>query len=123
MKFLDSVQSVYGKYFQFSGRASRSEYWWFVLFYILANIVTSLLDNALFPPSNPDGPTLLNALFALVSIIPSLSVTSRRLHDVDRSGWWQLLGIIPIVGWIIMIYWLAQKGTSGPNRFGEEPQA
>ncbi len=118
MDFATAVKTCFANYITFSGRAPRSEYWYFVLFLLIGGVITGVLDAVLFS-GNVVSP--LNSIFSLVTIIPSLAVTSRRLHDVDKSGWWQLLWIVPIVGWIIMIIWLVRRGTPGPNRFGPDP--
>ncbi len=104
-----SVRTCLTKYADFNGRAARPEFWWFVL----AQIVVSLILNTVLP--------LLGGLFSLAAIIPSLAVGSRRLHDIGKSGWLQLLGLIPIVGWIILIYWAAQPGDVSANQYGAPP--
>jgi uncharacterized membrane protein YhaH (DUF805 family) len=111
MDFATAVRTVVmQKYANFSGRAIRSEYWWFVLAYIVAYLVVAIVDYVL-------GVQLLTAILSLALLIPSIAVGVRRLHDLDKSGWWLLLGLIPLVG-LILIYWFAQPGTPGPNRFG-----
>jgi uncharacterized membrane protein YhaH (DUF805 family) len=111
MDFATAVKTVVmQKYANFSGRAIRSEYWWFVLAYIIAYLVLAIVDYVL-------GAQLLTSILSLGLLIPSIAVGVRRLHDLDKSGWWLLLGLIPIVG-LILIYWFAQPGTPGPNRFG-----
>ena len=138
MTFLESLKTcLVDKYATFSGRASRSEFWWFVLFCILVGFVLDML----FPidlPVNSDGVVDKDLLSAeelnvvrrnsvgqlignLFLFIPYLSVGIRRLHDINRSGWWQLINFFPVVGWIVFLYWMIKKGTSGPNRFGEDP--
>lgn len=107
MDFKTSVKHVFNNYFTFSGRASRSEFWWWVLFTFLINIVLNIVN------SEP-----LAILTVLALLIPNIAVTARRLHDIDKSGWWQLIMLIPIVGVFILIYWCIQKSTEGPNRFG-----
>ena len=112
MDFATAVKTVVmQKYANFSGRAMRSEYWWFILFYIIAYIVLAIVDYLL-------GAQLLTVILSLGLLIPSIAVAVRRLHDLDKSGWWLLLGLIPIVG-LILIYWFAQPGTPGANRFGQ----
>ncbi len=101
MTFQESIKVCFNKYVDFSGRASRSEYWWFVLFVILGSFVTSLVSHWLY------------VLFALGTLLPSLAAASRRLHDTGRSGWWQLIGFIPLIGWIILIVFLAQESAEG----------
>ncbi|MBX9458259.1 MAG: DUF805 domain-containing protein [Rhizobium sp.] len=111
MDFATAVKTVVmQKYASFSGRAIRSEYWWFVLAYIIAYIVLAIVDYVL-------GVQLLTAILSLGLLIPSIAVGVRRLHDLDKSGWWLLLGLVPLVG-LILIYWFAQPGTPGANRFG-----
>jgi uncharacterized membrane protein YhaH (DUF805 family) len=100
----------------FSSRACRSEYWYWVLFIILADIVAGIIDYAL-------GMQIVSSLFGLVTLLPGIAVSIRRLHDLDRTGWWILLGLIPIIGWIILLIWYISKGTDGPNRFGPDPLA
>lgn len=111
MDFATAVKTVVmQKYANFSGRAIRSEYWWFILAYIVAYLVLAIVDYVL-------GVQLLTAILSLGLLIPSIAVGIRRLHDLDKSGWWLLIGLVPIVG-LILIYWFAQPGTPGANRFG-----
>ncbi|WP_432450441.1 DUF805 domain-containing protein [Aliiroseovarius marinus] len=119
MDFQTSVRTCFQNYVTFSGRAIRSEYWWFTLFIIIASIVLGLVDGAVFGWGNLFSP--LSDLFSLATILPSLAVTSRRLHDIDKSAWWMLLILVPLIGWIVLIYWMCQPGTQGPNQFGNDP--
>lgn len=120
MGFGQAIASCFKNYIGFEGRACRSEYWFFVLFGILAGIATSILDLVLFP-GNEISP--INALFSLAILLPSIAVGVRRLHDIDKSGWWMLLWFLPIVGWIILIIWAATRGDEASNRFGSDPLA
>ena len=104
MTFGESIKVCFTKYADFTGRATRSEYWWWILFTILASIATVLVNE------------MLSAFFSLATILPSLAVAARRLHDTDRTGWLQLLWLIPIIGWIILLVWFIQEGKE-PNRF------
>jgi uncharacterized membrane protein YhaH (DUF805 family) len=104
MTFADAISTCFKKYATFDGIAQRSEYWWFVVFCILVSSILSLFSET------------LSAAFSLATLLPSLAVGARRLHDTDRSGWWQLLMFIPVIGWIILIVFLAQEGKS--NRYG-----
>lgn len=97
-------------YFQFKGRAARPAYWWFMLAYTLVYVVISLT-----------GIEVLGMIYALGMLMPSLGLGARRLHDINMSGWWMLVGLIPLVGWAIMIYWTVQPGTPGPNDYGPAP--
>ncbi|WP_142847641.1 DUF805 domain-containing protein [Telmatospirillum sp. J64-1] len=117
MGFSEAIKSGFSHYVTFTGRATRSEYWYWALFTFLGGILTSILDLGLFPGVELSP---LNSLFSLFVLLPSLAVGARRLHDLDKSGWWQLLLLVPLIGLIILIYWFVQRGTEGPNRFGEE---
>ena len=105
MTFGESIKSCFYKYATFEGRASRSEYWWWTLFALLASIVASGISDP------------VAATFSVAIFLPSIAVAARRLHDIDRSGWWQLTALIPVIGWILMLYWLVQLPKE-PNRFG-----
>ena len=111
---------VLKKYAVFSGRSRRSEFWYFVLFNAIIGIVLSIIDRAIGTTSAGSG--LLNGLYSLAVLIPSIGVSIRRLHDTNRSGWWILLGLIPIVGWIILIVWYAQDSNPGDNQYGSNPK-
>ena len=114
MDFQTAVRTCLNKYVVISGRARRSEYWWFALFSIIGSIILSIVDSVL-------GIQALSSLWSLALLLPSICVGGRRLHDLDKSAWWMLIVLIPLIGWIIMIVWAATKGTDGPNRFGSDP--
>ncbi|MBL0371504.1 DUF805 domain-containing protein [Rhizobium sp. KVB221] len=117
MNFTDAVKTVLTlKYADFGGRASRSEFWWYVLFVIIASVVLGIVDNLIGIP-------LVGLLFSLATLIPGLAVSIRRLHDKDKSGWWILICLVPLIGGILLIYWYATEGTPGDNQFGNEPVA
>ncbi len=116
MDLPEAVKTGFRKYSTFSGRASRSEFWFWVLFAILGGCATALIDTTLFGAQS-----LFYGLFGLAIFLPYISVTVRRLHDTDRSGWWWWLWLVPLVGWVILIVWYCTKGTTGPNRFGADP--
>jgi uncharacterized membrane protein YhaH (DUF805 family) len=116
MNFQTSIKTCFNKYAAFSGRASRSEFWFFVLFGFLGGIITSIIDVMIFGYSfENNGPT--NLIFSVVIMIPSVSVAARRLHDINKSGWWQLL-YLTIIGGILLIIWYAIKGKNKKNKFG-----
>ncbi len=115
MSIGEAISSCFGKFFQFSGRASRSEYWFFYLVYLIVYIGTLLLGVDSFGYSTGLFPL---SLAGLAFFFPWLSVFVRRLHDTDRSGWWFWLLLIPIIGWIVILVFLCQKPTPGRNRFG-----
>lgn len=104
MNFIDSIKAGFKNYSNFNGRAVRSEYWWFMLFYVLTLVLGSMVDEyGIFVP-----------LIALM--LPSIAVTVRRLHDLDKSGWFYLLNLVPL-GSFYMFYLCLQKGTAGANRY------
>jgi uncharacterized membrane protein YhaH (DUF805 family) len=111
------------KYASFSGRARRAEYWWFGLFVLLATIVLTSVDYMLLGADTMDqygfGP--MAGIFSLGILVPSIAVSFRRLHDLDRSAWWVLIGLIPFIGSLILLFWYVQRGTVGDNRFGPDP--
>ena len=116
MDFQTSIETCFNKFAVFSGRASRSEFWFFVLFGILGGIIASIIDVMILGyPFEENGPIYL--IFTVALVIPSTSVTARRLHDINKSGWWQLLWIT-IIGGILLIIWNATKGENKKNRFG-----
>ncbi len=117
MNMIEAVKAVFSKYATFEGRARRSEYWWFVLFNIIVSIVLAIIT----PGEHGMGGGLLNTIWSLATLLPAIAVGARRLHDIDRSGWWLLIGLIPVIGAIVLIVFFATKGTLGPNRFGDDP--
>ncbi|MBN9000306.1 MAG: DUF805 domain-containing protein [Rhizobiales bacterium] len=122
MNMQESVSSVLSQYATFSGRAMRSEFWWWVLFVILLSIATNLVDGIALSPllgySMFGGPQILSGLVSLALLIPGIAVSVRRLHDVGRSGWWLLLCLVPLVGALVLLFWYVQPGEPGRNRFG-----
>ena len=113
---------VVGNYAGFSGRARRREYWMFVLFYIIFAIAIAVVERAVGLGSATGG-GVLSLVYSLGLLIPSLAVTFRRLHDTGRSGWWILLNFLPILGWLVFLFFMAQDGTPGENRYGPSPKA
>ncbi len=113
---------VLRKYAVFQGRARRREYWFFVLFNLLISLALGALDGILGTFDAQAGIGVLGGLYALAVFIPALAVTVRRLHDIDRSGWWILIGFIPLIGAIILLVFLVLDSNSGSNRFGENPK-
>lgn len=114
---------VLKKYAVFYGRAGRLEYWYFVLFNILITIGLGIIDNLAGTFNTATGSGLLGAVYALAVLVPSIAVAVRRLHDTGRSGWWLLIILIPIIGAIILLVFLAQRGDSGENAYGPPPKA
>jgi uncharacterized membrane protein YhaH (DUF805 family) len=118
MNFVQAIGSGFANYVKFSGRATRSEYWLWVLFTVIGGVGTGILDWAWFD-LNGSVASPLNDVFNLVTILPSIAIGVRRLHDIDRTGWWLLVGLT-IIGVFVLIYWACVKGTAGPNRFGPD---
>lgn len=114
MTFVEAVRTCFRKYVDFTGRASRPEYWWFVLSYVLAYVAALIIDAAIGTP-------FFALVVALGYLLPMLAAGVRRLHDTGRSGWWLLISLVPIVGGIILIVLLALEGERGPNRYGPPP--
>ncbi len=106
--FIDPVKNHYA---DFSGRASRQAYWMFVLVYVVLAIALSIIESII-------GLGILGFIFTLAVIVPSIAMATRRLHDTGMSGWWQLIALIPFIGWIIAIVLLARKGEVGANKYG-----
>ncbi len=122
MSLGQAVSSVFSKYATFSGRARRSEYWYWILFLVVVSLVAAGLDNVFkLQISNlPYGWIYLVVSLAL--IIPTIAVTFRRLHDTDRSGWWWALTLVCGIGGIIVLVFCLIDGTPGPNKYGDSPK-
>jgi uncharacterized membrane protein YhaH (DUF805 family) len=119
---MDWYLKVLNDYAVFEGRASRSEYWYFTLFNIIIIILLSVVENSLglIVFASDGGLGVLSMLYALAVLVPSLAVGVRRLHDTDRSGWWMLLAIIPIVSLVLIVFFIF-KGSEGDNQYGASP--
>ncbi len=116
------LEALTAKYATFDGRARRKEYWYFVLFYCLALVALVIVDGITGTLDEEAGAGLLGGLFVLVTFIPTLAVTVRRLHDTNRRGWWILINIIPIIGGIVLLIFTVQDSQPGANRFGPNPK-
>jgi uncharacterized membrane protein YhaH (DUF805 family) len=116
MNFTEAVKAVFKKYFDFKTRSLRSEFWYWILFGIIAGAVISVIDKALFDTSlSGEGP--IGTIVDLLTFIPGLAVGARRLHDTGKSGWWQLIALT-IIGIIPLVLWFCQEGTKGKNSYG-----
>lgn len=116
-----AVRSVLRQYATFRGRARRSEFWWFSLSAFALSWLCTALDVAVFDESwTGSGPFYIVSNLAL--LVPTLAVAWRRLHDIDRSGAWNLLAFIPVIGWIVLLVFNVTDSTAGPNRFGPSPK-
>ena len=109
---------VLKKYTQFDGRSRRKEYWMFLLFNMIISYALQFVDH--FISDSPIG--YLSGIYSLAVLLPSIAVGIRRLHDVNKSGWYYLLMLLPIIGWIWLIILLATDGTQGPNQYGADPK-
>lgn len=115
MDFNTAIHTGLRKAFNFSDRAPRSEFWYWYLFTLLVSFMTTFLDWLLGTGG------VLTSLAAIVLFVPNISVTVRRLHDIDKSGWWILILFIPLIGWLFLFIWECTKGTLGSNRYGPDP--
>ncbi len=118
MSFTESVKTCFRKCIDFNGRAGRPEYWWFALFLFIVWLAVTLVTVAAFFLA------FLEWTFVLVTLLPSLAVTVRRLHDTNRPAWWLLLLVPPVgfIGWIPLLILCVLPGTTGPNRYGPDPR-
>jgi uncharacterized membrane protein YhaH (DUF805 family) len=119
MTFRHAIGSALHQYAKFSGRTGLMEYWYWILFVVVATIAARILDALLF--SAFDWASPLSDLFTLATFIPSLAAAVRRLHDVDRRGWWLLLIFVPLIGILLLIVWSIEESSPGDNRFGSAP--
>lgn len=110
MTFSESIATCFSKYATFSGRASRSEYWWFAFFCLLIQVIGAIDEKLKL------GMEIIFGIVYLAIIIPCIAVATRRLHDINKSGWWQLL-TLTIIGVFILLYWFTKESDAGENRF------
>ncbi|MFL2756651.1 MAG: DUF805 domain-containing protein [Dehalococcoidia bacterium] len=111
ISFSDAISLAFKNYVNFSGRATRAEFWWFFLFTTLLSLVTQVIDTV-------SSIGILNLISSLVVFVPSLSVGVRRLHDINKSGWWLLLWFAIIIGWIVLLIWHVRPSDKGVNQYG-----
>ena len=116
-KYVDIYLAVLRKYVEFSGRATRREYWTFILINLVISLILSFIDRSLGFASADTGVGLLSGIYSLAVFLPSLAVMVRRLHDTGRSGWWVLIGLIPFIGWIVLLIFALLEST-GDNEYG-----
>ena len=129
MTLMQSISTCFSKYITFNGRAQRSEFWWFVLFIVIGSVIAGSIDSTIFGKNTfMLGETnfyfrtgFFGMIFSLGTFLPTWTVEVRRLHDIGKSGWWILLGLIPVIGFIILLVWMISKGTSGNNAYGPSP--
>ena len=114
---MDWYLAVLKKYAVFSGRARRKEYWMFLLFNLLIAVTLGVIEGVLGSPG------VLGLLYTLAVLIPGLAVTIRRLHDTDRTGWWLLIGLVPLIGTIVILVFMIIEGDASDNEYGPDPKA
>jgi uncharacterized membrane protein YhaH (DUF805 family) len=117
MSFTEAIRSGLNQYVGFSGRARRSEFWYWTLFQIILGVIASLLDRAVFDRYS----WVISAIVGLGLLLPSLAVAVRRLHDSGRPGWWLLIGLIPVIGTIVLIVFYLLD-SQGDNKYGPSPK-
>src|SRR5689334_24533146 len=122
MNFFEAVSSGFRNYINFSGRASRSEFLFFMLFGNLVAAICAVADFFLFYPIVREGLFPLESIAELGFALPAIAVSTRRLHDIDRTGWWFLIAFT-VVGTFWLLVWWCNKGKTGRNRFGPDPLA
>lgn len=113
---------VLRKYAVFEGRARRKEYWYFFLFNVINSVVLAFVDGLTGSFSAEAGVGILGGLYSLAMLVPSVSVTVRRLHDTGRSGWWLLIGLIPLIGTIVLLFFMVRDSFPGENQYGPNPK-
>lgn len=119
VSFSQAVRMAFDSYCRFQGRSSRSEYWWWVLFVAILSFCIGIIEGILGFSMTAVQTT--SGILSLVLLLPGLGLSVRRLHDIGKSGWWVLLGFIPVVGAIILIIWYAQNSQMHDNQYGPVP--
>ena len=114
--FTAAIERAFRNYFGFSGRSTRAEYWWWVLFVSVAPTILGVVGAIIGVGG------ILNGLFSLVTLVPGFALGARRLHDINKSGWWLLLMFAILIGWIILIVWAIKQGDRETNKYGPDPR-
>ena len=122
LNMMEAVQNCFSKYAAFSGRARRSEYWYFVLFNVIVSFVLGVIGNIIFGAPENGGQNILQSIYSLAVLLPSLAVFWRRMHDTGRSGAWFFLNLVPLVGSIILIVFACKDSEPGENQYGPSPK-
>jgi uncharacterized membrane protein YhaH (DUF805 family) len=120
MNFFEAIKSGFRNLVNFKDRAIRSEYWYWTLFATIVSVGINALDLSLNPGDQLGLSSAVNGIVSIGLFIPGLAVSVRRLHDIDRTGWWLLL-CLTVIGILLLLYWAFLRGTPGPNRFGPDP--
>ena len=119
MTFSESISSCSENYAVFSGRAPRSEYWWFAVLIAAIGVIAAMADAVVFGAGS--GVPVFGLFAAVALLVPSLAVSVRRLHDTDRSAWWLLIAVVPVVGAVMLFVWFCTRGSEGANGHGSDP--
>ena len=124
VSFQNAVGLGFQHYFDFKGRSTRSEYWWWLLFVVLAGIALTIVDMGIGTFNYESGDGLLSGLFKLATLIPGLALGARRLRDINKSAWWLLmwLSFLLIIPVIVLLVWAPRQGDNGTNRYGPDPR-
>ena len=120
VSFPEAIKLGFKNYANFGGRATRAEYWWWLLFTVLAGIVLAIVDTLTLTMGMFGDSGLLGFLFELATLVPSFALGARRLHDINRTGWWLLLWFVLVIGWIVLIVWAIKRGDECPNKYGPD---
>ena len=121
VSYIDAIRFGFQKYRDFSGRSTKSEYWKWFFFVLIGALILSIVDIRMHTYNFQTGGGLTSGLFRVVTLIPSLALGARRLHDINRTGWWQLLLFVPLLGLIVLMILAAKDGDIGKNRYGQDP--
>ena len=119
--YIDAIRMGFQKCWDFSGRSTKPEYWKWFVFVLVGVLILSIVDIRMHTYNFRAGGGLISGLFRVISLIPSLSLGARRLHDINRTGWWQLLLFVPLLGLIVIMILAAKDGDIGKNRYGQDP--
>lgn len=119
--FIEAVRNAYRNFANFSGRARRAEYWWWTLFATLVYLGAEAVNLGAYSMDGGANPAGL--IILLVILFPGIALSVRRLHDTGRSGWWLLVNVLPLIGYLIFLYWMIKRGDQGANEFGPDPTA
>ena len=119
--FAEAIKSGFRNYFNFKGRSTRAELWWWVLFTLVTGFALAVVDSIIGTSGKPEEQGFLEGLFGLFTLLPTLALGTRRLHDINRSGWWMFLLLAIFVGWFVLLLWSIRKGDQNPNKYGSDP--
>jgi uncharacterized membrane protein YhaH (DUF805 family) len=120
--FGEAISRGFRNYATFSGRSTRAESWWWTLFTFLTGVILAIVDTVTGTMGMFGDAGLLGQLFDLAVLVPSLALGVRRLHDINRTGWWLFLIFVLVIGWIVLIVWAIKRGDRGPNKYGPDPR-